>query len=471
MLVRTRIAPSPTGEDIHIGNLYTALINWAFAKKNNGKFVIRIEDTDQERKVAGAEDKILSTIKRYGLVYDEGPDVGGPFAPYRQSQRLKFYHDYATELVDKGNAYYCFCSKQKLEDLKQKKESKRHLDYCNYDYNQAGERISKGEQYVVRLKVPASRQITFTDLIRGNISINTDQIDDQILVKSDKFPTYHMAVVVDDVLMKISHVIRAEEWISSTPKHVLIYEALGFELPVFVHLPILRNSDKSKLSKRRNPVWASWYLEQGFLPEAVLNYLALMGWSHPEGKEIFSMSEFIDKLRLEDIQVVGPSFDPVKLEWINGEYIRKLSDEQLTKKLQDFLVDHPAKEKIEPVVPLIKERIKKLSDFIPLTDFLFEAVEYEAGLFQKIYPKWKEVLEQAFSKLELLPRPWQKEDFEKTFQELAKTLGLSNTQMFQLIRLSVSGQLVTPPLFESIKILGEDETVKRVKTAKDLKAS
>lgn len=463
-MVRTRIAPSPTGEDIHIGNLYTALINWAFAKKNNGKFIIRVEDTDQERNVAASEEKILSTIKKFGLIYDEGPDIGGPFAPYRQSERLEIYNKYAKELINKNSAYYCYCSKEKLEELKKTGETKRHSNYCD----------SKGEKYVIRLKVPENREIIFNDLIRGDITINTNQIDDQILIKSDGFPTYHMAVVVDDVLMEISHVIRAEEWISSTPKHILIYEALGFKLPIFVHLPILRNSDKSKLSKRRNPVWASYYLEQGFLPEAVLNYLALMGWSYPEGKEIFSMDEFIKALDLKDIQVVGPSFDPIKLEWMNGEYIRKMTDEKLTKKLQEFLVDsprfageagHPAKEKIASVVPLIKERIKKLSDFVPLTDFLFEEAEYEVSVFEKIYPGWKKILEQVLAKLKVLQKPWKKEDFEFTFQDLAKQLSLSNTQMFQLIRVAISGQPVTPPLFESIQLLGEEKTLERFEAA------
>jgi glutamyl-tRNA synthetase len=271
-----------------------------------------------------------------------------------------------------------------------------------------------------------------------------------------------MAVVIDDYLMKISHVIRAEEWISSTPKHILLYKAFDWELPIFVHLPILRNPDKSKLSKRKNPVWASWYLKMGFLPEAVLNYLALMGWSHPQGKEIFSIEEFIQILDLKKISPVGPAFDKTKLEWMNGEYIRKMPDEELTKRLQDFLVDHPAKEKIGPVVPLIKERIKTLSDFIPLTDFLFEKPEYEPGVFAKVNLEWKEILKQALAKLEELPKPWEKENFETTFQELAKKLNISNTVMFQLIRAAVSGQLVTPPLFESIKILGEEETSKRI---------
>lgn len=458
MEVRTRIAPSPTGEDLHIGNIYTGLINYAFAKKNKGNFIIRIEDTDRTRLIEGSEQRILSSLKKFGINYDEGPDIGGPYTPYRQSERKEIYQKYAEELVQKDSAYFCSCSKEKLEELRAKQKEgqfQRHSLHCE---------MKKGETFVIRLKVSEGKDITFEDLIRGKITINTNQIDDQILIKSDGFPTYHLAVVIDDYLMKISHVIRAEEWISSTPKHVLLYEAFGWPLPVFAHVPLLRNSDKSKLSKRSNPVWASWYLEQGFLPEAVLNFLALMGWSHPEGKEIFSIEEFIEKFEIKDINPVGPVFNVTKLEWMNGEYIRNMSDEELTKRLQEFLVDHPAKERIVPVVPLIKERIKKLSDFIPLTDFLWEKPEYEKEVFNKLDIKnLKEVLEKVSEKLESLEKPWKAEIFEETFRDMAEELGISVTQTFQLIRVAVSGQTVTPPLFESIKILGEAETIARVR--------
>src|SRR3989344_2339857 len=281
--VRTRIAPSPTGEDLHIGNLYTALINWAVAKKNQGKFIVRIEDTDRERFLEGAEETILNSLDKFGLSPDESPKVGGDYEPYRQSERLEIYQKYAAELLEKGLAYYCNCSKEKLEELRKEEGEthvyKKHRESCDDQ--------TKSDKSVIRLKVPEDEDITFNDLIRGDITINSKQLDDQILIKSDGYPTYHLAVVVDDYLMKISHIIRAEEWISSTPKHILLYRSLGWDVPIIAHMPILRNSDKSKLSKRKNPVWVTWYLKDGFLPEAVLNYLALMGWSHPEGKEIF----------------------------------------------------------------------------------------------------------------------------------------------------------------------------------------
>ncbi len=337
-MVRVRIAPSPTGEDLHIGNVYTGLINWVFAKKHNGKFIIRIEDTDRHRFVEGSEEKILNTLKKFGISYDEGPDIGGPFAPYRQSERLEIYKKHAKELVDSEKAYYCFCSEERLEDMRKaqmaKKQAPKYDRYCLHNTTNAKERVSNGEKFVVRLLIPENREIAFTDLIRGKIIVKSNQLDDQVLVKSDGYPTYHMGVVVDDYLMKISHIIRAEEWIPSTPKHVLLYEAFGWELPVFAHLPILRNPDRSKLSKRKNPVWASWYFDQGFLPEAILNFLALLGWSHPEEKEIFSMDEFSALFELEDVKPVGPIFDLGKLRWMNGAYIRAMENNELVKRLQ-----------------------------------------------------------------------------------------------------------------------------------------
>ncbi len=475
MKVRTRIAPSPTGEDIHIGNLYTAQLNWAFAKQNEGNFIIRIEDTDRERLVEGAEERILSSIKAFDLNYDEGPDNGGPFAPYRQSERLELYKKYAQELIDKGDAYYCFCSKEKIEEIKNKEgqgSKSKHLEHCDFNLEEAKKRIESGDSYVIRLKTPTDTDISFNDLIRGEIKISSNEIDDQILIKSDGFPTYHMAVVVDDHLMEISHIIRAEEWISSTPKHILLYQAFGWDLPIFVHSPILRNPDKSKLSKRKNPVWVSWYLKEGFLPEAVLNYLALMGWSHPEEKEIFSREEFVEKLDLKRISPVGPAFDLVKLEWMNGEYIRQMSDEDLVKRIEDYLGDYSHqqavvydyKAELPKIVPLIKERIKKLSEFKPLTDFIFEKPDYDLEVSKKLkVDNLKEILEQVLEVMEGLNKPWQAEDFEKAFRDLAEKQKIAAGTMFQVLRFALAGSLITPPLFESIKIMGEEEGLNRIK--------
>lgn len=470
MMVRTRMAPSPTGEDIHIGNLYTALMNWAYARQSDGKFIIRIEDTDQERLVSGSEERILVAFTKFGLNNDEGPNVGGPFAPYRQSERLEIYKKYAEELINKGAAYYCFCSKEKLEEIRINEEKgaqrKKHIFYC--DNQNAEERINSGEKYVIRLKVPEHIDVSFEDLIRGTITINTDQIDDQILLKSDGFPTYHLGVVVDDHLMEISHVIRAEEWIPSTPKHVLLYQAFGWELPIFCHLPILRNPDKSKLSKRKNPVWASWYLEQGFLKEAILNFLALMGWSHPDGKEIFSIEEFVEKLDLKRISPVGPAFDLVKLEWMNGEYIRAMGDEDLVKRLEEFRPEYKGNELLIKLVPLSKERMKTLKEFFELNDFMFNKPTYQEIKEYKLkITDLEKTFDGILEKLEAMEKPWNTEKFEQDFRELAEKLEISVRDMFQLIRVAISGKLVSPPMFECIEILGEEETIQRVKEARE----
>lgn len=375
--VRTRIAPSPTGEDIHIGNLYTALINFAVAKKHDGEFIIRIEDTDRTRFQEGAEAKILRSVNAYGLRYDEGPDIGGKFAPYRQSERLPLYKKYAEELISKGTAYYCFCTKDRLDGLRNEqqlaKKTPRYDKYCLHHVSNAAERIASGESYVIRLNVVPGKKMSFNDVIRGEIIFNSDEVDDQVLMKSDGYPTYHLGVVIDDHLMEISHVIRAEEWISSTPKHVLLYESFGWELPLFAHLPILRNPDKSKLSKRKNAVWASWYLSEGYLREAVINYLSLMSWSHPEGKELFSLDEFIQLFSLDTVHTTGPVFDIQKLEWMNGVYIREvLTEKELLERLSDFYKDDQDILNVlqdgdvtrrSRLLELTKTRMKTLKDF------------------------------------------------------------------------------------------------------------
>lgn len=462
-MIRTRIAPSPTGQDIHIGNLYTAYINWAFAKKNNGKFIIRIEDTDRTRYVAGAEEKILSTLQAYGLTHDESVDIGGAFAPYRQSERLPIYKKYATQLLESGHAYYCICTPERLAEVRkqmtEKKQIPRYDKYCLDKQDEVKKKIEAGEKWVVRLNVPENTDVIFEDIIRGEIKINTSNIDDQVLLKSDGFPTYHMAVVIDDHLMEISHIIRAEEWISSTPKHVLLYQAFGWDLPLFAHLPILRNPDKSKLSKRKNPVWASWYLEQGYLPEAILNYLALMGWSHPDEKDIFDKEEFISVFSLERVSPVGPAFDPKKLEWVNGQYIMKLSDDELAAKLQTFYHEKQLSETIvRKSAPLVKERIKILSDYWPLSSFLFQKPQqYEVDLSED-----REKLDKVVSALEDVKK-WEASHLGESLLQVAKDNNIPNSKFFMMLRVAISGKKVSPPLNESMEILGREECVSRIK--------
>lgn len=420
--VKTRFAPSPTGL-MHIGSVRTALYAFLVARKNQGNFLLRIEDTDRTRLVPGSVEDILENLKWLGLNYDEGPIV--------QSERKDLYQKYANELVEKGVAYK--------------------------------------EEGAIWFKVPAEGVISFTDLI-GNrkIEFENKSQKDFVILKSDGFPTYHLAHVVDDHLLEISPVIRAEEWLPSTPKHIMLFQALGWEVPQYAHLPLILGTDRSKLSKRHGAKGTSEFRKDGFLPEAILNYMVLLGWTPKGDREFLSLEEMINEFSLEEVHVAPAVFDITKLEWMNGKYIRNLSDEELAQKLEDFLVDHPAKEKIAKLVPLVKERINKLSDFIPLTNFIFEKPEYDIEKFNKlklgeVSGGVKGVLEMILQKMETLEKPWGSYEFEQTFRKLAEELNIPVGSMFQLIRISISGQTVTPPLFETIEIMGEEEAINRVK--------
>lgn len=462
MHVRTRIPPSPTGEDLHIGSIYTALINYAVARKNGGEFIIRIEDTDQARLIKGAEEKFLQTLKDYNIQYDEGPDKEGAVGPYRQSERLDTYQRYAKELIASGKAYYCVCSKERLDKLREtqqkNKQVPRYDKHCLTKQEELKKKVDNGDKYVIRLNIEPKVEVKFNDLIHGDIIINTDNLDDQVLMKSDGFPTYHLAVVVDDHFMKISHVIRGEEWISSTPKHVLLYEAFGWEKPIYAHVPLLRNPDKSKLSKRKNPVWASWYLQQGFLPEAVLNYLSLMGWSHPKQKEIFDMDEFIKVFDLKDMKPVGPAFDVVKLEWMNGMYIRNMENDELRTKIYEFYEKKYSEELIGKTVPLIKERIKKLSDYLPMCTFFFE----EPKKYEVDIKKHKDLVKKMHDVLKELD-DWKADKIGEALQAVAEKEGVKNSEFFMIVRVVITGKKISPPLNDSMELLGKEESLKRLK--------
>ena len=464
-MVRTRIAPSPTGVDVHVGSVATALMNYAWAKKNNGQFIIRIEDTDRTRIVEGGEEQMLKTFKRIGLIADESPIVGGPYAPYRQSERLDIYKKHAEELVAKEKAYYCICSPERLTKMREEQQAKKQVPkydrLCLTNQNEIIKQIKeKNLPHVIRLLIPEG-QTKFKDVIRGEIVIENKNLDDQVLIKSDGFPTYHLGVVVDDYLMKITHIIRGEEWLPSTPKHIILYNFFGWELPVFAHISLLRNPDKSKLSKRKNPVWTSYYLDQGIFPEALLNYLALMGWSHPEGKDIFSLEEYIKVFDIKDIQTSAPVFDPVKLEWMNGMYIRKYQisniKDQILKFYKEKNIDLDEKV-VEKTIPLIQERIKKLSDYLPLCEFFFQPhTTYEVGLegkedfFGKVYAELEKVID------------WKVDLIGESLINLAKKLEIKNSQFFADMRMAITGKKISPPLNESMEILGKDECLKRIK--------
>lgn len=462
-MTRTRIAPSPTGQDLHIGNVYTALLNYSWAKRNNGKFILRIEDTDRTRLVEGAEDTIKNSLKWFGITYDEGPDVSGPHEPYRQSERLDLYKKYAEELVEKGFAYYCFCDSERLATMRSVQEASKlptlYDGFCKkYTLEEAREKI-KSESYVVRMNTPKEGKTEFEDLVRGKIEFENKLIDDQILLKSDGFPTYHLAVVVDDHLMEITHVIRAEEWISSTPKHILLYKFFNWDLPIFAHVPILRNPDKSKLSKRKNPVWVSWYKNEGFFPEAVLNFLALMGWSHPEQKDKFDLAEFISLFDPKDLKPVGPVFDITKLEWLNGLYIRDMNPEELKRRLEKFYKDDAEfsaifeSKHINLLIGLAQSRMKKLSEFknlvnAPQKQREFSKEEKEAGA------KLLTTLES------ISPADWREEYILNHLKNFRDQEDVS----MKLIYFLITGKEQGLPLIETmIKIEGRDQILQNLK--------
>jgi glutamyl-tRNA synthetase len=457
--VRTRIAPSPTGQDLHIGNAYTALINYVFARANNGQFIIRVEDTDRTRLVQGSEDRILASLKWLGIPYSEGPDIGGPYAPYRQSERLNLYKKHAQELVEKEHAYYCFCTAERLAAMRKDQEAK-HLPpmydgLCKtLDVREAKKRVAAGEKYVIRLNVPDDGVTTFHDIIRGKVSFENKLIDDQVLLKSDGFPTYHLGVVVDDHIMGITHIIRGEEWIPSTPKHILLYGFFGWELPKFAHVSVLRNPDRSKLSKRKNPVWVSDYKTKGFLPETIKNYLATMAWAYPGGQDIFSVDDMVKQFRLEDIQTTAPIFDTEKLRWMNGEYIRQMKSEKLIVKIYEFFDGKYQNKQIEKILPLVVERMKILSEFESLAGFFFtRPKEFER-------PLKKDIL--AVGRGALTESAWDHDAMEKSIRDAADTAKLKAKDVFMELRVAVTGKTVGPPLLESLEILGKEETLTRI---------
>ena len=474
--VRVRIAPSPTG-DPHVGTAYIGLFDMAFARHEGGKFVLRIEDTDRERSTAESEEAIFRALRWVGVDYDEGPDVGGPYGPYRQSERSDIYKEYAQKLIDSGHAYYCFCTSERLKTMRDEMQRKKlppmYDGLCReLPKDEVERRLAAGERAVVRLKVPKEGETSYVDLIRKKgepVVFQNSVIDDQVLMKSDGFPTYHLANVVDDHLMKITHVIRAEEWVNSTPKHVMLYKAFGWEPPQFAHMPLLRNQDKSKISKRKNPTSLDWYREQGFLPEAMLNFLALMGFSTEEGEEIFDLDTMIREFSWDRVSTSAPIFDVTKLEWLNGMYIRDLSIEDLTGRLRPFAaegrLDGPHAPKM---VEIIQERMKTLSEFDQWTWFFFtDDLPYEPGLLVAKKMTKEGAVEalaasvDAFGALD----DWTTEALEACGREVCERLGLKIGQLFMTLRIAVTGSAKSPPLFESMEILGKDRCMARLADA------
>ena len=471
MKVRTRLAPSPTG-DPHVGTAYQALFGYVWAKVNKGDFILRIEDTDQERSTKKSEQEIIDSLKWIGLSWDEGPDKGGDYGPYRQSDRLAIYKKYIDLLVEQGDAYPCFCTKERLDSVRKElieaKAPNRGYDrHCrNISPEVAKERIKNGEQYVIRMKIPLEGECKFNDLLRGEIVKDWASIDDQVIMKTDGFPTYHLAVVVDDYLMKISHIIRGEEWINSVPKHILLYKFFGWEPPVYCHLPLLRNPDKSKLSKRKNPTSINYYRKAGFLPEAMLNYLGTMGWHMPDEQEKFSIDDMIKNFDLKDVSLGGPVFNRDKLKWLNAKYIRENNTiEELSNKLQSWALNP---DYITKVTKVVASRLETLgdwgfftamffSDSVPVTEELLAVKNMEVT-------EVLELLQVTIWKLEKI-RNWDQDSISNALKNVGETFDLKLKLVTSPLYGAICGSKIAPPLFDSMELLGSDICRTRISTA------
>jgi len=472
--VRVRIAPSPTGEP-HVGTAYVALFNLAFTRQQGGTFILRIEDTDRLRSKPEHEQAILDTLTWAGLSWDEGPDKGGPHAPYRQSERSDLYRQHAGILLDKGAAYRCFCTAEDLDQMRKEREAKkldsRYDGRCRrIERTESDRRAASGEAHVVRLLVPTDGATSFRDEIRGEITVANAEIDDQVLLKSDGFPTYHLANVVDDALMGVTHVIRGGDWIVSTPKHVILYDAFGWSKPVFAHLPLLLNPDKTKISKRKSPTSLLWYKEQGFLPQALLNFLGLLGYSLEDGEEVFDLDKLSSTFALDRIKASNAVFDLTKLEWLNGVYLRQLSPADLARTIREFGGTYPPNDTLEKAIPLIQERIKTLSEVEEKVAYLRtdRELEYDpALLLPKNHKDPAEVTQVLDSFREALtPAPTMATtELESLCMARAEAWGWKKGDFFMALRVAVTGSTVSPPLCESMEILGKDEVLKRVDAA------
>lgn len=455
-----------------------SLFNVAFARQQGGRFVLRIEDTDRARFRADSEEQIYDTLRWLGLDWDEGPDKGGPFAPYRQSERLGTYQPAVEQLLSAGRAYYCWCTPDRLAEMRQEQQrAKRPTGYDRLCYGKARDERAAlagfSERPVVRMLIPNDPPLSFVDLIRGEV--NAPMPDDQVILKADGYPTYHLAVVVDDHEMGITHVVRGEEWISSTPKHLLLYDWLGWPRPAFAHMPLLRNADRSKISKRKNPAARlTWFVEEGFLPEALRNFLALVGYSMPDGREVFGFDEMVATFDWARVGESGAVFDLDKLRWLNGVYVRELSSGDLAERICDYWartgvisVDAAVRAVVRRGVPLIQERINLLSEAWGMLGFLFgDSIEVESDAAAKqLGPEQKPALESARSALGEVGE-WSAPEIEAALRSaLVDGLGLKPKNAFGPVRVAVTGRTVSPPLFESLELLGRDRSLARLEAA------
>ncbi len=491
--VRTRIAPSPTG-DPHVGTAYIALFNLAFAKKNGGDFFLRIEDTDQTRSTKESEQQIFDTLRWLGLDYDEGPDIGGDYGPYRQSERFHIYGEYARKLVETGHAYYCFCTVERLDKLRERQKAMKkapgydgHCRALSPEEIQAN--LDAGVPYVIRLKMPYDGETVIRDVLRGEVRFENNKIDDQILLKADGFPTYHLANVVDDYLMGVTHVIRAEEWIASTPKHIQLYRAFGWDEPEFIHMPLLRNSDKTKISKRKNPVSLNYYREEGYLKEAMINFLGLMGYSIGDAREIFTLEEFIETFDITKVSLGGPVFDLQKLGWLNNMYMRQKDIVELTKMSVPYYVEagflkseelsEDEFESFKKIVEIAREPAVTLRD-LPRQSEIFFKDDFELpAATEDMNKKERKSVERVFSaiedevgkkaiklfenKIEALSEKITEDEAKETLNSVMEEIGEGPGKVLMPLRVVLTGQARGADLYNVISVIGRDRTLKRVK--------
>jgi glutamyl-tRNA synthetase len=479
MTVRTRYAPSPTG-DPHLGNVRTALFDWLLARRNGGQFILRIEDTDQARYVEGGVENLMAALRWLGLDWDEGPDAGGPVGPYVQSQRLEIYREHADILIASDHAYQCYCSPERLDEVRKaqqaRKEPPRYDRHCrDLTPEQREDALASGVTPVVRFKTPLAGETRTLDALRGEVVFQNSTLDDFVILKSDGYPTYHLAAMVDDHLMGITHVLRDESWLPSAPRHFLIYEAFGWDPPVFAHVSRVLGSDKGKLSKRHGAHSVLEYRDQGYLPQALVNFLALLGWSLDDHTDIMSLQTLIENFGVERLIPNPAVFNAEKLLWMNGIYIREMATEELAEAVLPFLerhLGHPAdRGRLLRVIPLVRERIKLLSEIVDIADFFFtdRELEYDtAALVGKRYagdPAAATVAVQAaITRMEGLER-WDHASLEAALRPLAEGLGVKAGDLFGVIRVAVTGKTAAPPLFETLEVLGRERTIERLEAA------
>ncbi|NLX71263.1 MAG: glutamate--tRNA ligase [Clostridiales bacterium] len=473
MKVRTRFAPSPTGY-MHIGNLRTALYTYLIARSQGGQFILRIEDTDQERYVEGAVDVIYKTLKMVGLDYDEGPDIGGPYGPYVQSQRKQIYQEYAQKLVELGGAYYCFCPKERLDALREECQRKKipfkYDGHCrNLSDGEIEKRLKNGEKYVIRQRIPSTGTITFHDEVFGTITVENSTLDEGVLLKSDGLPTYNFANVVDDYLMRITHVVRGSEYLSSTPKYNHLYNAFGWDIPTYIHLPPVMREAGKKLSKRDGDASFEDFYNKGYLVEAIVNYVALLGWSPGDDREFFTLDELKSVFSISGLNKSPAIFDVNKLRWMNGEYIRKKTVEEFNQLALPYYEKSVKTDSIDymKLSSLLQTRIEVLNDIPDNIDFIDELPEYDIKMY--IHKKMKTNLENSLENLkksyEVLKEleEWNEDTIKETLMELVQRLGVKNGQVLWPIRTAVSGKQFTPGgAIELLDLLGKDESLRRI---------